>query len=102
MSYLPRRKNRLAIPLAAALCSSVAFAQTAPAPSAAAPGAPAEQIITMEAFSVTGSNIKRTDLEKVLPVTVMNFEAIQARDAATPSDMLVALPQITNIPNNET
>jgi iron complex outermembrane recepter protein len=102
MSYLPRRKNRLAIPLAAALCSSVAFSQTAPAPSAAAPGAPAEQIITMEAFSVTGSNIKRTDQEKVLPVTVMNFEAIQARDAATPADMLVALPQITNIPNNET
>lgn len=68
-------------------------AQTAAAP---------ESVITMEAFSVTGSNIKRTDQEKVLPVTVMNFEQIQARDSATPSDMLVALPQITNIPNNET
>ena len=89
--------------LVASLAASLpASAQTAATPSAAASPAPEESVITMEAFSVTGSNIRRTDQEKVLPVTVMNFEAIQARDAATPSDMLVALPQITNIPNNET
>ncbi len=89
--------------LVASLAASLpAFAQTAGTPSSAAPGAAEESVITMEAFSVTGSNIRRTDQEKVLPVTVMNFEAIQARDAATPADMLVALPQITNIPNNET
>jgi outer membrane receptor protein involved in Fe transport len=56
----------------------------------------------MEAMSVTGSNIKRMDQEKVLPVTVLNLDQIAARDAATPVDMLLAVPQITNVPTNET
>lgn len=100
-------RSRWTRSLPAGLLSSLAVvlpagAQTAPVSSPAAPAASPESVITMEAFSVTGSNIKRTDQEKVLPVTVMNFEQIQARDSATPMDLLTAIPQITNIPANET
>lgn len=62
----------------------------------------AADVILLEAVSVTGSNIKRTDQEKVLPVTVVGLPEIEARDSATPMDLLTAIPQITNIPANET
>lgn len=74
-------------------------AQTAPA----APAAPKpDDAIVLTAVSVTGSNIKRLDQEKVLPVTVLGSAQIAARDSATPMDLLAGIPQITNIPNNET
>ncbi|MSU66719.1 MAG: TonB-dependent receptor [Opitutus sp.] len=73
-------------------------AQTAPTASAATKG----EILQMEALSVTGSNIKRLDVEKVLPVTVMSGEAMELRNALTPVDMLTALPQVTGVPANET
>lgn len=60
-----------------------------------------EQPITLEAFTVTGTNIKRMDMENVLPVTVISREAMEARSAITPVDMLTSLPQVTNIPLNE-
>ena len=60
------------------------------------------QAIKLDAISVTGSNIKRTDQETTLPVTVVNADEIEARDSATPSDLLIAIPEITNIPANET
>jgi outer membrane receptor protein involved in Fe transport len=55
----------------------------------------------MEAFSVTGSNIKRLDVESALPVTVLTRETIEARNAITPVEMLTSLPQVTNVPLNE-
>lgn len=64
--------------------------------------APDDEVVKLESFSVTGSNIKRMDQEKVLPVTVFSYDQIQARDAVTPVDLLIGLPQITNIPANET
>jgi outer membrane receptor protein involved in Fe transport len=73
-------------------------AQAAPATSAAKP---ADGTVKLEAFTVTGSNFKRLDQEKVLPVTVFNLEAMEARNALTPVEMLTALPQITNLPLNE-
>ncbi len=76
-------------------------AQTAPAPAPTAAAAP-EQPLKLEAFTVTGSNIKRLDMEKVLPVTVFDQAAIEVRDAAQPSDLLTALPQVTGLPGNET
>ena len=51
----------------------------------------------MEAVSVTGSNIKQLDVEKILPVTVMSQDAMQLRNALTPTDMLMALPQVTGL-----
>ena len=77
------------------------FAQTAPAASATAAAAPAADTVKLEAFTVTGTNIKRLDQEKVLPVTVFNLEQIEARNALTPVEMLTALPQVTNLPLNE-
>ena len=56
----------------------------------------------MDAVSVTGSNIRRLDVEKVLPVTVMSQNIIDARSAITPADLLSALPQVTSVPLNET
>lgn len=61
-----------------------------------------DQPLRLDSFSVTGSNIKRIDEEKTLPVTVFSGAEIDARDSATPADLLIAIPEITNIPNNET
>ncbi|WP_414662376.1 TonB-dependent receptor domain-containing protein [Horticoccus sp. 23ND18S-11] len=72
-------------------------AQTA----AAAPAKPTDDVLRLEAFSVTGSNIKRLDQEKILPVTVIDKEAMQLRDASTPVQMLTAMPQVVSVPINE-
>jgi outer membrane receptor protein involved in Fe transport len=57
--------------------------------------------VKLEAFTVTGSNIKRLDLENVLPVTVLTRDLIESRNALTPVELLTALPQVTNVPMNE-
>ncbi len=66
-----------------------------------APAAKSDEAVKMEAFTVTGSNFKRLDQEKVLPVTVFNKELMEVRNALTPVELLTALPQITNVPLNE-
>ena len=87
--------------LAALAFGVTAFAQTAPAPSNTTPATP-DETVKLEAFTVTGSNIKRMDFEKVLPVTIMDLSSIEIRDASQPSDLLTALPQVTGLPGNET
>lgn len=83
-----------------ALASSAASLYAA---DAAAPKARAnEEVVALQSFVVTGSNIRRLDLEKVVPVTVLNQDAITARGAFTPVDLLTSLPQVTNLPENET
>jgi len=62
----------------------------------------ADTTIKLETFTVTGSNIKRLDQEKVLPVTVMAAAELEVRDASQPSELLTALPQVTGLPGNET
>jgi outer membrane receptor protein involved in Fe transport len=84
--------------LAFSLTAAIAPAQTAPKPAAAT----GDETIRMEAFSVTGSNIKRLDIEKVLPVSVITAAEMDIRDASQPSDLLTALPQVTGLPGNET
>ena len=85
---------------AALVIATAAFAQTAPAPSLAS--AKSEEPVALEAYTVTGSNIKRLEVEKVLPVTVFDMSGIETRDASQPSDLLTALPQVTGLPGNET
>jgi iron complex outermembrane recepter protein len=67
-------------------------AQTAtparPAPSA---GSNSETQV-MEAFSVTGSNIRRIDVETTLPVTTLEFEDLELRAAPTAAELLSMLP----------
>ncbi|MBL9202464.1 MAG: TonB-dependent receptor [Opitutaceae bacterium] len=76
-------------------------AQTAPAPARPTPAA-GDEPLRLEVFTVTGSNLKRIEVEKVLPVTVLDTTAIEVRDASQPSDLLTALPQVTGLPGNET
>lgn len=66
-----------------------------------APGADeaAEELATI---IITGSNIRRADLEAVVPVTVIDQSAIEVRNALLPSDMLTSLPSVVNLPENET
>lgn len=95
--------SKILLCLLTAFATATLFAQTAPAPS---PGAGEkkdgkEEVLKLAAFSVTGTNIKRFDQEKVLPVTVFDREQIEIRNALTPVELLTALPQITNLPLNE-
>ncbi len=85
--------------LAAVLSLLPIYAQTPTTTASNAAGS--EETVTLEAVSVTGSNIKRMDQEKVLPVTVFNTEALDARNALTPVEIITALPQVTNVPANE-
>lgn len=57
---------------------------------------------TLETVVVTGSNIRRTDLESVVPVTVIDQSAIEVRNASLPVDLLTSLPSVVNLPENET
>ncbi len=61
-----------------------------------------DEPVKLEAFNVTGSNIKRLDFEKVLPVTILDQAALDLRDASQAADLLIALPQVTGLPGNET
>ena len=48
-----------------------------------------------------GIRLKRLDFENVLPVTVFSKDLMESRNALTPVELLTALPQITNVPLNE-
>ena len=61
-----------------------------------------EEVISLQNFVVTGSNIQHTDLEKVVPITVLDQDAMTARNALLPVDMLTTLPSVVNLPENET
>jgi iron complex outermembrane recepter protein len=61
-----------------------------------------DQVIKLQSFSVTGSNIKRVEEENVLPLTVLNNETFESRDANQASELLTALPEVTGMPGNET
>src|SRR4051812_43557821 len=93
-------KRRATATLMGALALHSALAQTAPVPPTTTAGK--EEVQVLEAFVTTGSNIKRLDVEKTLPVTVFSAEQMEARDSATPMDLLIGIPQVTNIPANET
>ncbi|MES2696527.1 MAG: TonB-dependent receptor plug domain-containing protein [Verrucomicrobiota bacterium] len=99
--------RRLIVPACLALSLAAAQAQVAPFTPPSTPPASAfaagthEGPVKLAAFSVTGSNVKHFDGENVLPVTVLNREAIEARNALTPIELLTALPQVTNVPLNE-
>ena len=55
----------------------------------------------IEEVVVTGSNIRRTD-DSTVPVSVISEEAMEVRDAVLPVDLLVSLPSVVNLPENET
>jgi outer membrane cobalamin receptor len=75
--------------------ASLSGQSSAPAPSKA------EETVKLEAFTVTGTNIRRLESENVLPVSVVFSEQIEIRNASTPIDLLTSLPQVVSIPLNE-
>lgn len=80
--------------LTTVLCGVVSSVRAQSAPKS-------DELIKLEAFTVTGSNIRRVDQEKNLPVTVIDRDAMQLRDASTPVQMLTAMPQVISVPINE-
>ncbi len=106
MNYRPSHTRRVWPLLATPFLLAASLLAQAPAPSGAdgleAKSDAEQKVIELEPVSVTGTNIKRLDVEKVLPVTLLNQEAMEARNAITPADLLTALPQVTNLPINET
>jgi len=100
----PTKTRNLLVLLAASLGGlSAQVAPTAPTPPAGAAAPEAEgETVRLEAFTVTGSNLRRLENEKSLPVTVVTSDLIEVRDASQASDLLMALPQVTGLPGNET
>lgn len=56
---------------------------------------------TLEQVVVTGSHIQRADLEKTVPITVIDEAAIETRNAALPAELLTSLPSVVSLPQNE-
>jgi iron complex outermembrane recepter protein len=56
----------------------------------------------LEQVVVTGSNIRRTDMEKIAPITVIDEAAMETRNAVLPSELLTSLPSVVSLPQNET
>ena len=55
------------------------------------PSVAPDQPVTLEAFTVTGSNIRRVDAETALPVTVIDRADLDARGAATMAELFETL-----------
>ena len=75
------------------LCSSLVISVQAQAPEG--------ETNEMEQVVVTGSHIQRADLEKTIPITVVDEAAIETRNASLPSDLLTSLPSVVSLPQNE-
>ena len=56
----------------------------------------------LEEIVVIGSNIRRSDMEQTVPVTIIGQDAIEVRSAVLPVDLLTSLPSVVNLPENET
>jgi outer membrane receptor protein involved in Fe transport len=87
----PNRSLRSAIAVATVLLAATIRAQTAPRAPAPATGGNTEPQV-MDAFTVTGSNIRRVDVETTLPVTVLDLEDLELRAAPTAAELLSMLP----------
>ena len=69
------------------------WAQTPPA---------AEEAIRLDAFTVTGSNIKGVDTEKTLPISLITADDISMAGVSTMTELIETLPFSTNVSINET
>ena len=75
--------SALTLAVALALAGTAAAQDTAPA------GTDSETTRTLDRISVTGSRIKRTDIEAALPVTVIQKEEIQAQGISSAEQLLM-------------
>lgn len=83
------------------LAGALLAAITSPAV-AQEPAGAAQEAQRLDSVVVTGSNIRRTDIEEIVPITVISTEQMEVRNALLPVDLLTSLPYITNLPENET
>ena len=83
MNQIPETNRRLVRWLPCAGLSAAALLLAATAGRAAD-----DEVVSLQSFVVTGSNILRLDMEKIVPVTVLNMDAINTRMAFTPVDLL--------------
>src|SRR5687768_15984608 len=86
----PKHSSLRALLAAFTITAPSMLAQAAPAATPAAGSPAATQV--MEAFTVTGSNIRRVDEERTLPVTVIELEDFELRAAPTAAELLSMLP----------
>ncbi|MCM2274476.1 MAG: TonB-dependent receptor [Candidatus Didemnitutus sp.] len=74
-------------------CTAVAsWAQTAPATTPPPSPDREGEVVKLDTFTVTGTNIRRIDEETTLPVTVLDADDLAAFAAPTPSELLSMLP----------
>ena len=66
-----------------------AFAQVLPPPAPATPRR--EDVVKLEVFTVTGSNIRRIDAETAVPVSVIELADLEARGASTMAELMETL-----------
>ena len=85
---------RLSVAAIALTAAAPAFAQSAPAPVQAEAPEP-EAVATVDEVVVTGSRIRRVDLEGVAPVSVLTGEAIDTRGFRSVFDALSQATQNT-------
>ncbi|MBM3851627.1 MAG: hypothetical protein FJ399_00565 [Verrucomicrobia bacterium] len=81
------KPHRITALLVAAAAASPGWSQRAPTP--ASP--PTDETVKLETFVVTGSNIRRTDAETALPITIIEPIDIDARGAATMAELFETL-----------
>jgi len=60
-----------------------------------------DEAVRLEAFTVTGSNIKGIDTEKIMPVTVVTAEDFTAAGYGTIAEFIEALPFSSNLSIND-
>lgn len=92
------RVSAIRFAVAAALYGAMNLPQMA----LAAEPATENTVDELEAVVVTGSHIRRADMEKIVPITVIGEEAMEARNAVLPVELLTSLPSVVNLPENET
>jgi outer membrane receptor protein involved in Fe transport len=92
-------KSAIAAILAGVITTTVAAQTSTPA---SVGGSGTEESGNPEVMIVTGSNIRRADLEQTVPMTVIDQNAMEVRSALLPADLLTSLPSVVSLPENET
>jgi outer membrane receptor protein involved in Fe transport len=95
MTKHPKLKTTLRV-------ASTLFALTRFVAAQTPPSAANSEPVTLDAFTVTGSNIKGVDTEKTLPVTLLTLADIEMSGVSTMSELVETLPFSTNVSINET
>jgi len=82
--------------LALAITTVSGIAQVSP-PNTGSTAPRSEAPVVLEVFTVTGSNIRRTDVEKTLPVTSLTKDDIDARGGNTFIELMEYVPQLSPV-----